>query len=212
MSDYSGVLARLARRMNLMVGRGKIQQSKDDGPVQMVQVALSALELADLRRVSEFGLASWPPDKCGAVVVFVNGDRSNGVVIGTHDLPSRFKLANKGEVALFDALGANGVAGKWIWLKKDLFEIEAGGKPLVVNNAKKVTVNAGTDGVELNVQGVCVLNAQDNVTLNMNGKNITIVNPGTVVLSDQNGQKNVARHGDAVVGGFVVASQTAVKA
>lgn len=204
MSEHAGVFSRLARRMNLMVGRGKIQQSKDDGPVQMVQVALSGLELADLRRVCEFGLASWPPDKCGAVVVFVNGDRSNGVVIGTHDLPSRFKLQNKGETALFDAFGANGAAGKWLWFKKALVEIEAGGQPVVINNAKKVTINAGTDGVVLNTTG--------DVTLNMGGKNITIVNPGSVVLSDQNGEKAVVRDGDPVTAGVVHATQTAVKA
>lgn len=205
MSQSASVISRLARRMNLLVGRGKIKQSKDDGPIQMVQVQLSPLELADLRRASEFGLASWPPDGCGAVVLFVNGDRSNGIVVATHDLPSRFKLLAKGETALFDANGTNGAAGKWIWLKKGAgIEIQAHGEAVTVNGAKGVTVNADTDGVVINTQG--------NITLNMNGKNVTIANPGTVVLSDQNGQKNVARHGDSVVGGLVVASQSAVKA
>lgn len=201
----SGAIHRLARRLNLVIGRGKIKQSDDSGPIQKLQVALSPFELADLVRASEFGFASWPPDNCKAVVLFVDGDRTNAVAIATHDIVSRFKLGNKGETALFDANGAAGVAGKWIWLKKTAgIEVQGNNEPVVVNGAKSVTINAGTDGVIINLQGDCTFNA--------NGHNVKILNPGSVVLSDQNGQKAVARHGDAVVAGLVVASQNAVKA
>lgn len=203
-------IARLARRMNLIVGRGKIKQSDDSQNIQRLQVALSALETMDnIPRAVEFGFASWPPDNCSAVVLFVNGDRSNAVAIATHDLPSRFKLAAKGESAVFDGNGTNGAAGKWIWLKKGAgIEIEANGEPVVIKDALSITASnkaGGTMPVTLNTNG-------GDITLNMNGGKVKIVDPGQVVLSDQNGQKAVARHGDAVVAGQVVASQAAVVA
>ncbi len=46
----------------------------------------------------------------------------------------------------------------------------------------------------------------------MDGKNVTIANPGKVVLSDQNGEIAVVRDGDPVSGGVVHATQTAVVA
>lgn len=197
-------LQRLARRMNLIIGRGKIKQSDDGGPIQKLQVALSPFELADLVRASEFGFASWPPDNCQAVVLFVNGDRTNAVAVATHDIVSRFKLGNKGESALFDANGADGVSGKWIWLKKGAgIEIEANGEPVVIKDASAITASAkagGTMDVTLNTGG-------GDVTLNMNGGKVKILDPGQVVLSDQNGQKKVARDGDPVVAGFIQATQ-----
>lgn len=197
-------IASAVRRLTLAISRGRITQSDDTGVIQMVQVKLNALEFPDLRRVAEYGFASWPPDGCDAMVVFISGDRSNGAVIATHDLKSRFKLGNKGEVALFDNSGAGGAPGKWIWAKKAAgdgsgggWEIEAKNEPIIINNAKKVTVNAGTDGVVLNTTG--------HVTLNMGGKNLVVNNPGAVQLTGAGGRKVVC-DGDAVVAGVCRAS------
>ena len=179
-----------ARRLALVVGRGRIKQSDDSGPIQSLQVSLNSLETPDLRRVSEFGHASWPPDGCDAIVLFIGGDRSNGVVIGTHDLSSRFKLETKGESALYD------IFGKYIWLKKESVEIECNDKPLLVKNTKKLTIEAGSDGMEITVTG--------NVVLNMGGNDLVINDPGAVNLTGAGGRK-VACDGDSVVAGVIVA-------
>lgn len=201
------------RRLILAVGRGRISQSDDSGKIQTVQVKLNPKETPDLRRVAEYAFASWPPDGCDAIAVFLSGDRSNGVVIATHDLKSRFKLGNKGEFALFDNSGADGVPGRWIWFKlgmTPIIEIEAAGTPIVVNNAKKVTVNAGTDGVVLNTTG--------NVVFNMGGKDLTVAGAGTVKLDNPvsvilgPAGKKVVVDGDPVSGGAVHATQNVVKA
>ncbi|MCY0854347.1 phage baseplate assembly protein [Cupriavidus sp. D39] len=62
----------------------------DAGGVQMMQVKLNAEETRDnTPRVPEFGLASNPPVGSDAIVVFLGGDRSQGVVLGTVHQVSR---------------------------------------------------------------------------------------------------------------------------
>lgn len=188
------------RRLMLAVGRGRIQQSNDAGAIQTVQVLLNAKELPDLRRLGNYGHASWPPDGCDAVAVFIGGDRSNGAVIATHDLKSRFKLGAKGESALFDNSGPGGTPGRWIWLKLTdggSIEIEAKGTPVVINHAPAVTVNPPAGGA-------C------NVTLNLGGGNLVVNDAASVVLGP--GNKKVVVDGDPVTGGVVHASQNVVKA
>lgn len=197
--QFRATISRLTHRLTLMVGRGKISASKDDGVIQSLQVKVSPKETPDLQRVGEFGLASWPPDNCDTIIVFQTGDRTKGVVIGTHDLASRFKLGNKGEVALFSANGPNGAHDKWIWFKKGGgIEVQANGEDIVINGAKSLTINVTT------TSGV-VLNTQGDVTANMNGKNLIINSPGAVNLTGAGGRKVVC-DGDPVTGGVVHAA------
>lgn len=131
MSERYSISA-LANLLRLVVGRGKIQTGTDTGPVQVFQIVLSAKETPNVRRLAEFGFTSFPMAKCDSVAVFINGDRSNGVIIATGDQAHRFPLANPGEVAVFDAFG------KSIYLTKD------GG--IVVNaNGADVTINDAAD-------------------------------------------------------------------
>src|SRR5260363_84925 len=74
----------LFRRVMLVVGRGRLRTGWDDGPVERHQARLGALELRDhTPRLAEYGFASMPPVGSDAVVVFIGGDRSNGVIIAT---------------------------------------------------------------------------------------------------------------------------------
>lgn len=129
----------LTNLLKLVVGRGRVKSGKDDGPVQILQVQLSAKELPNLRRLAEFGFASWPPNGADVMAIFIGGDRSNGVIIATGDQRTRFKLENAGEAALHDAFG------KSIWLKKDGgLVLELAGQDVEINGARTVTVNAAT--------------------------------------------------------------------
>lgn len=200
---------RLVERVTLMVGRGAVRQSDDTKNVQILQIELSPLEVADLPRASEYGFASLPPDNCRVIVVFNGGDRSKGVIIGTHDIASRFKLANKGEVALFDNAGENGAPGKWIWAKGagGGWEIECNHEPFVLKDASAVTISAKA-GQAMPV----TINQPDGggITLNMGGGNVQINDPGGVVLGPAG--KNVVMDGDPVSGGgHVIATQNIVK-
>lgn len=138
MNPIAGI-ERMWRRVQLLVGRGRIQIGSDAGVVQTHQVELSPLELRDLPRAAEYGFASMPIPGCHAIVVFVGGDRSNGVIVATHDQAHRLKNLQPGEAAIYDDQGQS------VWIKRGGIVIECAGKPLTINDCPSIK----HDGVEI---------------------------------------------------------------
>ncbi len=133
------LIQRLGRRLQMLVGLGRVALVDDSEAVQMVQLALGALEVRDRTpRLAEFGFASNPPAGSDATLLFVGGDRSNGVVIATSNQALRLKGLQPGEAAIYDSLG------KYVWLTASGIVVEAKGQPVTVNDASTVTVNAST--------------------------------------------------------------------
>lgn len=145
MSDTQGVLERVARRVLLSLARALVTTVNDAGGVQMMQVKLNALETRDnTPRPVEFGLTSNPPVGSDAFVVFLGGDRSNGVVLGTVHQPSRPKNLAPGETMLYSQ------DGKYVYMTASGgIVVEAKGQAVTVNDATKVTINAATE-IDLN--------------------------------------------------------------
>ena len=133
---------RLARRVLLLVGRGRVSAPVNDGgSVQMLQAQINQLETIDnLRRIAEFGFTSVPPEGSDVAIVFVGGDRSSGLVIGTNHQGSRPTGLNPGETMIFTQ------DGKQIYLTAGggIF-IKANGQPVEVDGATTVTINAATE-------------------------------------------------------------------
>jgi phage baseplate assembly protein V len=156
MSDDSwGAIERIGRRILTMIGRGRKTTGDDSGNVQMLQVKLGADEVRDKTpRLAEFGFASMPPDGADLVVLFIGGDRSNGVIIASGDIATRMKNLQPGESALYDSLG------KHVYLKADQIEIDANNQPVNVINATTVTVGAS---------GNVTVNCGANLTANVTG-------------------------------------------
>lgn len=144
-NDPVGAMERLWRRIQMAVGRGRVTTGNDSGNVQLLQVQLNGLETGDNRpRLAEFGFASMPPVGSDAIVLFIAGDRSNGVVVATGHQASRPKNLNPGESMLYDEWG------KYIKLTESGgIVIEAKGADVTVNDAANVTINA-TTGVTMN--------------------------------------------------------------
>jgi phage baseplate assembly protein V len=140
MSDLAGFTRQFWRRIQLTIARARVTATDDTGTVQKVQAQVNAFELRDQTpRLAEFGFTSRPPAQSDAVLVFLAGDRSNGVVIATGHQSSRPKNLAEGEVMLYD------LWGKHVYLKADgSIEIDAKNGPVVVNNATQVTINAST--------------------------------------------------------------------
>jgi phage baseplate assembly protein V len=131
--------AKLWRRMQLVVGRGRITTTKDSGPVQMAQVQIGQLETRDnTPRVAEYGFTSHPLPGCHGVMIFVGGDRSNGVIVATNDQNARLKDLKPGEVAIYDDQGQS------IWLKRTGIEVDGAGLPIKIFNTPTVRVEAST--------------------------------------------------------------------
>jgi phage baseplate assembly protein V len=145
-----GALDRIGRRVMTMVAGGRKTTGRDDGNVQLLQARLGEAEVRDdLPRLAEFGFASMPPDGSDLVVLFVGGDRSNGVVIASGHIATRMRNLQPGESALYHA------DGKHVYLKADRIEVDAKGQLVNVINASDVNVTAsGT--VTVNAAGVTI--------------------------------------------------------
>lgn len=128
---------RLTQRVLLTVARALVTVVRDSGGIQIMQVKLSASETRDgLPRFAEFGFSSNPPEGSDAVVAFIGGDRSKGIVIGTCHQASRPRDLSPGESILHSQ------DGKSVYLTADGgIVVEAKGQPVVVNNASDVTWN-----------------------------------------------------------------------
>ncbi|WP_454862473.1 phage baseplate assembly protein domain-containing protein [Paraburkholderia fungorum] len=138
MSDAS-MFDRITRRIQMAIGRGRINTVDDSRSIQYVQVSYSKIETKDnIPRVMEYGYTSNPPDKTDAVAVHVTGDRSNAICIGTNHQPSRPTSLATGEVMLYQL---NGIQ---VYLSNGGLVVNAAAMPVTVNNATLVTINAAT--------------------------------------------------------------------
>ncbi|WP_431276283.1 phage baseplate assembly protein V [Variovorax ureilyticus] len=132
----SDAIEKLWRRMLLVVGRGRITTGNDAGMVQTQQVQIGELETRDnTKRVAEYGFTSMPLPGCHAVVIFVGGDRSNGVIIGTNDQNARMKNLQPGEVAIYDDQGQS------VYITRSGIVINGGGKPIEIENTPQITAD-----------------------------------------------------------------------
>ncbi|MFM0270093.1 phage baseplate assembly protein V [Paraburkholderia aspalathi] len=132
---------RLARRVLLLVGRGRVSAPVNDaGPVQVLQAQINELETIDnLKRIAEFGFTSVPPQGSDVAIVFVGGDRGGGLVIGTNHQASRPTGLKPGETMIFTQ------DGKQIYLTAaGGIKVAANGQPVEIDNATTVTINAAT--------------------------------------------------------------------
>jgi phage baseplate assembly protein V len=144
-------LQRIWRRLLLLVGRGRIRVVDDTQAVQRVQVQLGADEIKDgAPRLSEYGFQSNPPPGADAVVVFLAGERTNGVVVATGHQQYRMKLLKSGEVAISDNKGQH------VYLSENGIRIDGGALPIQITNAPTLLVDipAVTMTGSLHVEGL----------------------------------------------------------
>ena len=154
-------ISRLWQRLRMLVGRSRVTTVNDSGVIQVLQVQLLEDETKDgMLRVAEYGLVSNPPTGTDAVCLFLAGERTLGVVIGTNNQTFRMRGLASGEVAIHDnqgrsvLLGAGGIT------------IQGASSPIAVATTGDVNVTAG-----------------GNVTLTA-GTSITLTAPTVTVTGD----------------------------
>lgn len=127
------MLAPLARRLRLMVGRAVVTAIADAGRVQSAQVKLLDGEVRDgVEILHQYGLSSIPPGQPEGLYFSVGGDRDHGVMICVADRQFRLKSIAPGEVALYDDLDQK------IHLTRDGIVIDGGNLPITITNTPKV--------------------------------------------------------------------------
>jgi phage baseplate assembly protein V len=157
----NGALEAIGSRLRMLVGRGRIRTGSDDGGVQRQQVQMAGVETGDNRaRVAEFGFSSMPPPGSDAVVVFLAGDRTAGVVIATNHQESRPRGLKVGETIVYS------VDGKCVYFSDDGIVVDAKGQSVTVQNASVATIQATTKIVADTPLLQCTGDIQDNCETN----------------------------------------------
>ncbi|KPC53033.1 Bacteriophage Mu Gp45 protein [Amantichitinum ursilacus] len=127
----------LARRIGNLVARGGVLLVTSGSKMQSLQVSLLADEPKDnIEHFEPYGYTACPQQGAEALALFMQGERSHGVVIAVADRRYRMKGLKAGEVALYDDQGQS------VYLTRAGIVINGAGKPLTVNNTPTVTVNA----------------------------------------------------------------------
>lgn len=130
-----GLIQRLAQKLQAVIGVGKITFVDDSGQVQLDQVAIGPLEIHDgAPNSQQYGFASNPPLGTDAVMVFIGGDRSNGVIIATGNQQYRLKGLASGDAALYDSRGQS------VWLTAAGIVVNGAGLPVTIKNSPTVTL------------------------------------------------------------------------
>lgn len=129
------LLQRLGHRLHMLVALGRTRLVNDTGPVQTMQLTLTPLEVRDnTPRLAEYGFTSNPPAGADAALLFLGGDRSNGLVIATGHQTYRLKGLASGDAAIYDSRGQS------VWLTPGGIVINGANLPITINNAPTVTL------------------------------------------------------------------------
>ena len=157
----AGVVEALGQRIRMLIGRGRVRTGSDSAGVQMLQVQLASVETGDNRpRMAEFGFSSMPPADTDAVVVFLTGDRSAGVVVATNHQASRPRGLKPGETIVYSQ------DGKCVYFSDAGIVVDAKGQSVTVQNASIATIQAETKIVADTPLLQCTGDIQDNCETN----------------------------------------------
>ncbi len=140
----TATMERMFRRIQGVLGRGRVTFTDDSGPVQVMQVRSNAQEVSDKRvRMMDFGFSSNPPLGSEVLTSHIAGDKTSGAVYATNHQASRPRGLLSGESMLYSE------DGKRIYLTAGGgIVVEAAGQEVTVNGATKVTIIA-SDSIEM---------------------------------------------------------------
>ncbi len=138
MRAFSKLLAPLARRLRLMIGRSTIVLTNDNKNLQELQVTILNDDVDDsIERFQEYGFTSRPKPGAEAIILCVGGSRAHAIAVAVDDRRYRLKSLAEGEVALYTD------EGDYIHFKRGrVIEVMAGAKVKIT--APEVEVIAST--------------------------------------------------------------------
>ena len=160
MDTLTRLLKNIQSRVLLMIGRGVLKAVSDNSNAQLCQVSLLDGELkSNVERIQDYGITSVPPEGSLATVLFVGGDRSNGLIIAAEDKKIRVKGLKAGEIAIYTDEGDE------IYLKRGN-EIAFKTKTMTVSAEAAVDITAPT----ITLNGAVNISETLNVTQNITGQ------------------------------------------
>ncbi len=98
----SGALGALTRGLKNLLARAVVTGIESAGKMQLLQVKLGASDDKDgIEHLEPYGYTSHPKAGAEALAVFMDGDRSHGLVIMVGDRRYRLRGLAEGEVAIY---------------------------------------------------------------------------------------------------------------
>ena len=129
------MLSPLRRQLSNLMARGTLTLANSALKMQGVQLKLLADEMKDdIEHFEPYGFTACPHAGAEAVALFLDGDRSHGIVIAVADRRYRLQGLAAGEVALYDDQGQS-----FILKRGKVAEINT--ETLVINASKKIQMN-----------------------------------------------------------------------
>ena len=182
MSDFAKQIAPYARRLSNMMARGTVTLVNAATKLQSLQLRLLAGETKDqVEYLEPYGLTSNPNPGAECLVLFLDGDRSHGVVVCVADRRYRLKNLASGEVALYDDQGQS-----IILLRKGIQLTDKAGSTLSMNGDGSGTLSFATG---LTLAANSTIQGTLTVTQNIIGQaSITAAQD----VADQGGAKTMA--------------------
>jgi len=177
-------IRRLWHRLQAIVARARMLLFDDSGPVQVVQVRLIGDEVKDkVPRVAEYGFVSMPPDGADAIVLFLAGERSSGVIIATNHQTFRMRNLATGEVAIHDD------KGRFVLLGAAGIHVQGNADPILAETTSTITAQAGGDVNVTSTGGAVNATAATAIKLeapfiHLKGSSIVLEAPGVGIQSN----------------------------
>lgn len=139
MTDRSlmAMLEPMRRRILMTIGRAVVRAVDDSAGRQCVQAELMKGELRDaIERMQNYGFTSVPFSGSDAAVIFIGGDRANGIAVVVDDRRYRLTSLSEGEVAIYDDQGQK------VHLTRSGIIIDGGGLPITITNTSLTTIES----------------------------------------------------------------------
>ena len=173
--DFQRLIEPLKRRIFLLVGRAILTAIDNAGDTQKIQVtALDSETISDVERFQEYGLETYPFADAETVIAFLNGNRSNGIVLCIHDRQYRPKDLVEGEVVLYTDEDQS-AGGHRIHLKRGQIIDEKGkDKTLTLTGTLVETIPDKTENITTKTENVGTKTITGAVAVNISAPQVAL--------------------------------------
>ena len=118
LNDFSRLIGKIKSKLMLMVGRSVLAAVDNSEQTQKVQVvAMYDETITGIERFQEYGFETRPAKDAEVLVVFINGNRDQGIAACVHDRRHRPQDLAEGDVAVYTSEDG-GAGAHRIHLKK----------------------------------------------------------------------------------------------
>ena len=116
--DFRRLTSSIKTKIYLLVGRAVLKAINNSGTTQRLQIeGLSGEVIDSIERFQEYGFESYPWENAQAAVLYLDGNRDNGIVTVVHDRRYRPIDLTQGEVAIYTDEDAT--TEFRIWMKRN---------------------------------------------------------------------------------------------